>query len=209
MDIIYNNDTESQKRGEMQVPRKKETMTRQTQKVLSLLSEEECHLTADEIQTWLSGIGRATIYRALERLEADHLIQKLSLESGTAVYESVKPPHIHFVCEICGDIKDIHREFPAEIMNFVGEDGGKPKRMDVVVYGTCKKCLISKNKEEKDMERFGFVKRHWKGLAAGAVALATTVGLVAYSKSKKNNEDDDYDDETDIEETSEDLDSEE
>ena len=59
-------------------------------------------------------------------------------------------------------------------------------------------------KEETNMNCLGFVKRHWKGLTAGAVALATTIGLTAYAVSKKKDECDEYDyDDAEIEDSEE------
>ena len=76
-------------------------------RVLELLGTEECALTALEIDRRLPEVGRATVYRALEQLEALGLVQKVDLGGGAAGYERLDPQgdhHHHIVCERCGRV---------------------------------------------------------------------------------------------------------
>ncbi len=75
--------------------------------VVDLLDGQGCALTALEIDRRLPGVGRATVYRALEQLEGLGLIQRVDLGGDAAGYERVDPGghhHHHIVCEHCGRV---------------------------------------------------------------------------------------------------------
>jgi Fur family ferric uptake transcriptional regulator len=75
--------------------------------VVELLGQEGCALTALEIDRRLPGVGRATVYRALEQLEQLGLIQKVDVRGDAAGFERVDPGghhHHHIVCERCGRV---------------------------------------------------------------------------------------------------------
>jgi Fur family ferric uptake transcriptional regulator len=72
--------------------------------VVDLLGGQGCALTALEIDRRLPGVGRATVYRALEQLEGLGLIQRVDLGADAAGYERVDPGghhHHHIVSEQC------------------------------------------------------------------------------------------------------------
>jgi Fur family ferric uptake transcriptional regulator len=75
--------------------------------VVELLGDQQCALTAIEIDRRLPGVGRATVYRSLEQLEALGLIQKVDLGGDAAGYERVDAGghhHHHIVCRRCGKV---------------------------------------------------------------------------------------------------------
>jgi Fur family ferric uptake transcriptional regulator len=75
--------------------------------VVEVLGSEGCALTALEIDERLPGVGRATVYRALEQLESLGLIQRVDLKGDAAGYERVDPSghhHHHIVCQQCGRV---------------------------------------------------------------------------------------------------------
>ena len=75
--------------------------------VVELLGAEGCALTALEIDRRLPGVGRATVYRALEQLESLGLIQRVDVRRDSVGFERVDPGghhHHHIVCEQCGRV---------------------------------------------------------------------------------------------------------
>jgi Fur family transcriptional regulator, ferric uptake regulator len=75
--------------------------------VVDLLGDEDCALTALEIDRRLHGVGRATVYRSLEQLEGLGLIQRVDVGGDAAGYERVEPSGHHhhpIVCEQCGRV---------------------------------------------------------------------------------------------------------
>ncbi len=117
-------------------------ISKQTQLVLNVLAEKRCHLTADEILERLDGIGKATVYRALDHLTETGLIRRLALDKKSAVYELVRSDHMHFVCRKCGRVEDIGVNFSAMIAEAAHCCGHQVQWSEVTAYGICKDCLL-------------------------------------------------------------------
>ena len=109
-------------------------------RVLQVLSSEKVHLTAEEILDQLDDVGRATVYRALDRLCEEGIINRLSLESGTSVYEYVRKPHMHFVCRKCGKLYDIPVPMTDILEQTAAGSGHTVQKIDVTAYGICTAC---------------------------------------------------------------------
>ena len=118
-----------------------ERISPQARMVLDVLTAERCHLTAEEILSRLTGVGTATVYRALDRLTELGLVHRLSLGRKSAVYERVRDNHMHLVCTRCGRVHDV----PADLSGMVREAakvcGHLAELSEVTAYGVCKDCL--------------------------------------------------------------------
>ncbi|MBQ7487490.1 MAG: transcriptional repressor [Clostridia bacterium] len=125
----------------------RETVTPLMNRVLQVLSCESVHLTAEEILGKVDDVGRATVYRALDRLCEEGLINRLSLEGGTSVYEYVREPHMHFMCRQCGRICDISGDPAAILEQTMRKSVHIVQKMDVTVYGICRDCQLAVNNE--------------------------------------------------------------
>ena len=79
-----------------------------------LLSQPECHLTAEEIYDLVKkdwpDIGLATVYRNIQLLSEMNLIDKLNLDDGYVRYEigdqdqKSHHHHHHMICVSCGKV---------------------------------------------------------------------------------------------------------
>ena len=118
-----------------------ERISSQARMVLGVLSGERCHLTADEIMGRLSGVGGATVYRALDKLTELGLVRRLSLDRKSAVYEYVRKAHVHLVCSRCGRVHDVAVDLSGMIAETAKVCGHSVDRSDVTAYGVCKDCL--------------------------------------------------------------------
>src|SRR3954451_11157745 len=79
---------------------------------IELLGEQDCCLTAQEIFDRLRASGRrvgiASVYRVLELLTSEGLLQRIDLGSGISRYEphrSGGDHHHHLVCDTCGKVE--------------------------------------------------------------------------------------------------------
>jgi Fur family ferric uptake transcriptional regulator len=77
------------------------------ERVIELLSAQECALTAVEIEGALRDAGqttgRASIYRTLELLVEHGLVERVEVGDGQARFERSRDDHHHhLVCESCG-----------------------------------------------------------------------------------------------------------
>jgi Fur family ferric uptake transcriptional regulator len=112
--------------------------------VVDLLSEEGCALTALEIDKRLPGVGRATVYRALEQLEELGLIQRVDVRGDAAGFERVDPSghhHHHIVCERCGRVVAFEDEnLERAILKLAERPDFNVSSHDVTLRGECVTC---------------------------------------------------------------------
>ena len=117
--------------------------------VLELLGEQDCALSALEIEEKLhasdNAVGRASVYRALEQLEALRLVQRLEMGTGTAAYERSSPTgehHHHLVCERCGAVVPFEDEQLERAIARVSRSASfDVSDHDVTLHGRCRRCV--------------------------------------------------------------------
>lgn len=112
--------------------------------VVDLLGTQGCALTALEIDKRLPGVGRATVYRALEQLESLGLIQRVDLGGDAAGYERVDASghhHHHIVCEHCGRVVPFEDEgLERAIVALAKRPDFTVSSHDVTLRGECASC---------------------------------------------------------------------
>jgi Fur family transcriptional regulator, ferric uptake regulator len=116
---------------------------RARRQVVDLLAGADCALTALEIDRRIDSVGRASVYRTLERLERLHLIQRVDIGGDAAGYERVDPAdhHHHLVCQGCGNLSPFTSEELEGAIEAVGRRSGFTLAShDVVLRGTCPDC---------------------------------------------------------------------
>ncbi|MGK2932906.1 MAG: Fur family transcriptional regulator [Solirubrobacterales bacterium] len=113
-------------------------------KVVELLGSQDCAITALELDDRLKGVGRATVYRALEQMDEIGLIQKINVGGDSAGYEKVDPEghhHHHIVCTDCGKVVPFEDKKLEEVIHRVSErDGFRIQSHDITLKGTCEDC---------------------------------------------------------------------
>jgi Fur family transcriptional regulator, ferric uptake regulator len=119
--------------------------------VVGALAEVGCGVTAREIGDLLhrrgDRVGVASIYRALELLEQEGLVQRFDVGENAARYEPALPSgehHHHLVCERCGEVKafedeDLERAIKRLARRVDFEIDGH----DVTLRGECPQCRES------------------------------------------------------------------
>lgn len=118
------------------------------EQLIELLSQQQCALSAQEVEDALRGgerpVGRASIYRALELLSDHGLINRVDVGDGTARYELVDPAgehHHHLVCEGCGRLVAFDDPGLERAIDRVSERlGVRVNHHDVVLRGACGDC---------------------------------------------------------------------
>lgn len=117
--------------------------------VIELLDEQECALSAQEIEDALRErdrkVGRATVYRVLEELDGLGLLSRVEIGDGVTRYESVFPDgiehHHHFVCDNCGRlIPFVDDDLERAIRRIARREGFAVADHDVTLHGTCPDC---------------------------------------------------------------------
>lgn len=122
--------------------------TRIYTELLEIFRNQRKPLTAREILTVLRKKGMApnktTIYRQLENLEAQKIVQKLKISDESVSYEKINSHHHHFICINCKNIEDFHMPEEEKILKRV-----LLLKKDFVflnhqfeIFGTCASCAI-------------------------------------------------------------------
>ena len=112
--------------------------------VVELLDQEGCALTALEIDKQLPGVGRATVYRALEQLEGLGMVQRVDVKGDAAGFERVDPSghhHHHIVCEQCGRVVAFEDDRLEQAIRALGERPDfNVSSHEVTLRGECASC---------------------------------------------------------------------
>ena len=116
--------------------------------VVEHLGTQACAVSAHEVEAALraSGrtVGRASVYRVLEQLEALKLLWSLDVGDGTTRYELAHPSgehHHHLVCDTCGAVTPFE---DAELERTIARVSERmPFTVDehhIVLHGQCSSC---------------------------------------------------------------------
>jgi Fur family ferric uptake transcriptional regulator len=121
------------------------------QAVVDLLGRQDCCLSAQEIFDTLRAEGRrvgiASVYRVLEQLVDQRLVQRLEIGDGVARYEPAHPGgehHHHVVCEDCGRVEAFEDPGLERVIDGLGGRlGFAVAGHDVVLRGACPDCKVA------------------------------------------------------------------
>lgn len=134
------------------------TPTPHRRRVLEVIGGNNYPLSAQEIYATLrrtQAINRVTVYRILDTLVENGIVQRLR-GGGRAAYYGMAPnehhqPHPHFYCKHCGQMNclnpgSIEMDLKAFRQMFPGRIDGVELRID----GVCKDCLRHGEKRPAD-----------------------------------------------------------
>ena len=127
-----------------------EATTKQFRKrnaILSCLRGTTSHPSAemvhDMLQTEHPDISLATVYRNLSLFKNQGLIQSLGMIHGIERFDANTKPHVHFVCNSCSAILDLHQmDAPQRLCSEAAQHiGGQVDSCQLMFFGTCRACL--------------------------------------------------------------------
>jgi Fur family ferric uptake transcriptional regulator len=116
--------------------------------VIEALARHDCAVTAldleEELRDREAGVGRASVYRALEQLEALGLVQRIEVSRGTAGFERIDPTghhHHHAICRDCGRMVPFEdQSLERALAEVAGGMSFDVTEHDVVLRGRCDRC---------------------------------------------------------------------
>ncbi|NLC51735.1 MAG: transcriptional repressor [Firmicutes bacterium] len=89
-------------------------------------------------------ISLNTVYKTLHLFASLGLITRLTPKGETARFDGNPQPHIHLICQECGQIIDLEREnielSTQEIEEIEKEHDFKVNQQQLFLYGYCTKC---------------------------------------------------------------------
>jgi Fur family transcriptional regulator, peroxide stress response regulator len=102
------------------------------------------HPTVDKLLLDLNAQGpvssQATVYSALQTLQAAGLVREVRIEAGIGRYDANVHPHHHFCCNKCGSISDLPWQTFAELDLQKIKPELQAQTYEVVVRGFCVEC---------------------------------------------------------------------
>lgn len=125
--------------------------SRRQDQILDVLQEHGGHISADElydvVRRRYPGTGRATVYRALQRMVDAGLARRVDFGEGHQRYEAAHgaPRHFHLVCSTCHGSSESFSSDVEGLLDEVAEARGfEPRQLVVQIFGTCSDCLTGK-----------------------------------------------------------------
>lgn len=110
-----------------------------------MLRSTDAHPTAADLFEGLRAefprISLATVYRNLEVLVCEGAIEQVPSSSGVMRYDANPVPHHHFVCEDCGDIRDLELRLPRSLLQRLERRYRlRAERVRADFFGLCPAC---------------------------------------------------------------------
>ncbi|CAM3458797.1 transcriptional repressor [Erysipelothrix sp. HDW6B] len=127
-------------------------LTKQRQEILDVIQASDGHMTADEIHSTLKehgvSVGIATIYRNLNVLYAEKLINRVRHPELGFIYDKNLHDHYHFRCRECNRIQDVEIEYRDDLHALVEQElGCLVIDHDMSFEGICSECLKKRTKK--------------------------------------------------------------
>ncbi|MCZ2838323.1 Fur family transcriptional regulator [Modestobacter sp. VKM Ac-2985] len=128
-------------------------LTSQRQRVLAAVAALE-HGTPEEIGARLradagpdgAAPDTSTVYRTLELLERLGLVWHTHLGKGAPIYHAAQHPHLHVVCQSCGEIHSVDPALLDSAAERLGAQLGFTLDVGhVALSGTCRACAEKEN----------------------------------------------------------------
>lgn len=114
--------------------------------IIDLLENMDRPISAKSLHTMLDRIGISvnvtTVYREIDFLLAENIIEKVPLKDTELHYEMKgRPHHHHLLCTKCGDIEDIALESERILLEEAHTVSSYHiNRHSLAFYGKCPKC---------------------------------------------------------------------
>ncbi len=117
--------------------------------VTQLIANRSGHFTAADLvadaRSRRLGIGRATIFRALDLFVELGLVERLDLPSGEHAYVPCEPAHHHhLICSRCGRTEEVDDPRIEGITRSIGRRTGyRIERHRLELFGVCPACAAA------------------------------------------------------------------
>jgi Fur family transcriptional regulator, ferric uptake regulator len=116
-------------------------------RILDVFLQQDGHVSADELYAAVRRqhpqIGRATVYRALQRMVEAGLAHKMDFGDGRARYDASpgRPRHFHLVCTTCRSSSEfLSPDIEAGLEGIAATRGFTQAHVVVQVHGLCARC---------------------------------------------------------------------
>ena len=126
-------------------------LTEPRRAVAEMIAAREGHFTAadllDDAKARRLGIGRATIFRALDLFTELNVLERLDLPTGEHAYVPCEPAHHHhhIVCSTCGRVTEVDDDgLAGAVEEIQRRTGWQVESHRLELYGRCPRCRTSR-----------------------------------------------------------------
>lgn len=119
--------------------------SKQRELILNTVKSNTVHPTADFIYDYLKkdnpNLSLGTVYRNLSQLVSHGYIQKVSMPGFPDRFDGNVVEHNHMICDVCGNIEDIHSNTLKNIPSIISEElDVEITSCNIILHGVCKNC---------------------------------------------------------------------
>ncbi len=117
--------------------------------VAAMIAGRDGHFTAadlvEEAHRHHPGMGRATVFRALDLFTSLGLVERVDLPAGDHAYVACEPAHHHHaICTACGRSLDVEDLGLAEVLGEIGRRSGfRVTTHRLELFGLCATCQLA------------------------------------------------------------------
>ena len=121
-------------------------LTEPRRAVAEMIAGRQGHFTAadliDEARGRHPGLGRATVFRALELFASLNLVERVDLPAGEHAYVACERTHHHHaICTGCGRALDVDDQGLADVLAAIGRRSGfRVTTHRLEIFGLCASC---------------------------------------------------------------------
>ena len=115
--------------------------------ILECLRSTDAHPSADMVHEMLQAehpdISLATVYRNLALFKQQGEIMSVCTVKGVERFDANTDTHVHFICEGCDTVSDLHQiHIPETLGNEVSDcSGNRMHSCQLTITGLCSHCL--------------------------------------------------------------------
>ena len=119
--------------------------TKQRNEILTTLSSDKLHPTAEELYRLMSdrgcNISIATVYRKLKQMCEEGEIMRISVPNSPDRYDAVNDGHYHLICDYCGRVVDIEKQSLPNLAQIAKQASNcEICNIKLLFYGICHNC---------------------------------------------------------------------
>jgi Fur family ferric uptake transcriptional regulator len=125
--------------------------------VAEMIAGREGHFTAadliGEARRSRPGLGRATIFRALELFASLNLVERVDLPDGEHAYVACERAHHHHaICTGCGRALDVDDHGLADVLAGIGDRSGfRVTAHRLEIFGLCASCQATRASTSREL----------------------------------------------------------
>ena len=114
--------------------------------ILQYLRSTDVHPSAEIVYEHLKpeipDLSLATVYRNLALFKKEGLVMSVSTVNGVERFDGNTKPHVHFVCNDCDAVLDLHQiTLPDALYSEATAHAGAITDCHLLFTGTCRNCM--------------------------------------------------------------------